>query len=568
LAFTYTAPFSVEAHGWFKGQARCEINPRPIFSHATTMDDSGHSRGKKLPYELPVSYQPLFTSNEPPLAHQLAEIRESAHVAEALKTSLDMQINQARMDLIRLEREALYAARHAESCKFPLSPIRRMPVEILSNIFTAYADLLHPNLCDIKNGVWMLGHVCGHWRAVALATPSLWSSFAFHCDSQPHAGAVSAAIADEFLLRSSSHPLSIAFDCGGGQFCTNGGACRDVFATLVTHCQRWRTVDLHIPPHLHTELKMVKDNIPNLAKLRLDVFTFSREEYVPFHDTETFRSCPRLVDLELALHVLDQLIDFPWHQLTRYSGSAVRGNTNVLASAPHIVDCALQYSGGTPWSQPAATPAPLTHQVQRLRLFNGAGPSSLFLDTLTLPALTHLSAHIYIAPALAALVSRSQAPLRALELSVVHRLSDTLASSTLALLAAAPSVNRLKLSANAGPDGSATEQRVSDIFRALTPPAPVLLPNLTYLALSGFVFDEAFVDMVEARCAVGTTAATASTTATTTTARLRSLHISKFGETKAHHLLRLRRIELQSGLKLTLNFAQPEPPRRAWFRVG
>ncbi|KAJ7167030.1 hypothetical protein C8R46DRAFT_269006 [Mycena filopes] len=526
------------------------------------MDDDADSRGTKPAYELPESYQPLFTSNEPPLADQMPGIVQSAVVAERVKVNLDLQIHQARMHLIRLERQAFYASRHIQRCKCVLSPIRRIPVEILSKIFTAYADLLLPQISDVKKGVWMLGHICGHWRAVAVSTPALWSSFSFRCDPRKHTGAASAAIADEFLLRSSGHPLSITFDCMGGPFCIAGGPCTDVFTAVLAHCQRWRTANIRIPPHLYTELRMVKDNIPNLTTLRLNLLTLSREPPVAFHDTETFRSCPRLVDLQLTVHTANQLIDFPWHQLTRYSGSAVRGNTDVLASAPNIVDCILRYDR-------VQAAEPLVHQLQCLKLFDGGPRSLIALDNLTLPALTYLSTHTDFLQAVVALVRRSHAPLRVLELSAVQFSQPSwFTRGAVSLLEVAPGVTRLAISGRPGPK-SAPAHGISDIFRALTlthaAPAPIL-PHLAHLMVTGVVLDEAFVDMIESRCALADTNATATTTAT---ARLRSLRISKFGEPEMHNLLRLRRIELQPGcgLKLMVDFENPDA-RRAWEQLG
>ncbi|KAJ7167116.1 hypothetical protein C8R46DRAFT_1272446 [Mycena filopes] len=531
------------------------------------MEDDPDSRGTKPVYELPSSYEPLFTSNEPPLGHQVPEITQSATLAEACKIELDLEINQARIALSGLESLAFHATRHIERCRSLLSPIRRMPVEILSKIFTAYNDLLAPQSCDIKDGVWILGHICGHWRAVALSTPALWSSFSFRCDAQlwKHTAlrVASAAITKEFLSRSSGQPLSIAFECSGGPF---PGPCRAVFVTVLAHSQRWRSAKLHIPSHLHTELRRIKDNIPDLTRLRLKFSNHRRAEPVAFHDTETFRSCPRLVDLRLSLHSVDKLsiIDFPWHQLTRYSGPAIRGHTDVLASTPNLVNCTLKYDRA-PFPQPTRPLVGPGRLVENLKLYDGGGPQPFIaLGTLTLPALTHLCAPTTFAHPLAALVSHSHAALRVLEISAIQMsATGVFQTGVLALLEAAPGITNLTL---AGPVGAPEGARIPELFRALilTPGAPApILPNLACLALPGVVVDDALLDMLESRAVrVPADPSTSASAAKPTSTALLSVGISKRGQPLEHHLRRLSRLESQSELKVVLDFEDPESEAR------
>ncbi|KAJ7268224.1 hypothetical protein B0H12DRAFT_972596, partial [Mycena haematopus] len=118
-------------------------------------------------------------TNVRPSGHQLTKIAESVRIANALKTGLDQQIRETRMTLFRLEHEEMYIARHIERCRFPLAPIRRIPNEILSLIFTCYVDSVKDiesprHGTNVHQSVWILGHICNHWRAVLLSTHALW----------------------------------------------------------------------------------------------------------------------------------------------------------------------------------------------------------------------------------------------------------------------------------------------------------------------------------------------------------------------------------------------------------
>ncbi|KAJ6448699.1 hypothetical protein C8R45DRAFT_791010, partial [Mycena sanguinolenta] len=55
-----------------------------------------------------------------------------------------------------------------------LSPLRRMPAEILREIFSWTLPPVD-NFFSSADCPWILTHVCATWRAVALSQPSLWS---------------------------------------------------------------------------------------------------------------------------------------------------------------------------------------------------------------------------------------------------------------------------------------------------------------------------------------------------------------------------------------------------------
>ncbi|KAJ7225065.1 hypothetical protein B0H12DRAFT_990132, partial [Mycena haematopus] len=139
---------------------------------------------------------------------QVAEIKSSLAIARTLKDKLGLQLTQMRMDVMRLEREELHASRHVSRCEFALAPVRRIPAEILSEIFLCYVDLLgdQHQCVDVKHGVWLLAHICSYWRLVALSTSELWSSCGFSCDKP---GRDPLSLVQDWLNYSGNRPLSI-----------------------------------------------------------------------------------------------------------------------------------------------------------------------------------------------------------------------------------------------------------------------------------------------------------------------------------------------------------------------
>ncbi|KAJ7301513.1 hypothetical protein DFH08DRAFT_906752 [Mycena albidolilacea] len=499
-------------------------------------------RGGKLPYQLSPSCDPLFTSNIPPMLQQLEEIRESALVTRSLKTSIEQQIIETRMQLLRLEREDMHAARHLERFNAALAPIRRIPNEILSRIFVCYAEITQASCTDVWCGVWILGHICGHWRAVALYTHAIWSSFLY----RPRKARNPSALVNEFLHRSGNHPLSIEFHYPLCEVLPqyHKDSHKDAFESLLTRSPQWiaATFD-HIPASFYREMGIIRDNLPNLSKLRLDLALAGG------HDTDIFRSCPRLVDLTLKLIPMQdfaaQCLDFPWQQLTHYSGSVSFGSMSILTQAPNIVDCVLQphkesHLGGR-----------LIHQMRSLKLHKGAlgrdSQSAQFFDNLELPALERLALVCDTAGPVAGLLRRSAPPLKSLEFWFEN--SDNRTSCIVDVLAAVPTLTRLTI-------WNLNDKRdVAEMFGSLTHsrglPVPSFPPRLKHLDLTGFRIDGSFVSMVESRC--GRPHAHAGSGVRmileSHVDRLESLSVTQLPvDTNPALLFRLREVEMQARL--------------------
>ncbi|KAJ7833529.1 hypothetical protein B0H14DRAFT_2591434 [Mycena olivaceomarginata] len=158
-------------------------------------------------------------------------------------------------------------------------------------------------------------------------------------------------------------------------------------------------------------------------------------------------------------------IDFPWHQLTRYSGTASYGSLSVFAHAP------TSSSFGEQLDSPDS-------RIPRLRYGAlGFDSSSDFLDDLELPALERLALSCDSTGPVASLLYRSAPPLESLEFRFhePHRSTSRLVD----VLNAAPALTRLVIW-NGARDGM-----------------------LKYLEVSGFKLGVSIVHMVGSRCVRG-----------------------------------------------------------------
>ncbi|KAJ7239590.1 hypothetical protein B0H12DRAFT_1001579, partial [Mycena haematopus] len=85
---------------------------------------------------------------------------------------IDEEIVQLHSRLKQLEAErARLSSFRTQSCAI-LSPLRRMPPEILGEIFSRTIPALPDRT---RYSPWFLTHISRRWREIAISTSSLWS---------------------------------------------------------------------------------------------------------------------------------------------------------------------------------------------------------------------------------------------------------------------------------------------------------------------------------------------------------------------------------------------------------
>ncbi|KAJ7147809.1 hypothetical protein C8R43DRAFT_1009665 [Mycena crocata] len=527
----------------------------------------GSVHGSKLLLVAEDSGEP-FEPNDPSSCPQMAEIADNRHIPHKhTEANLGLQLVEAHMHRLHLEPEAIHVADSVGLGDRFSAPIGRIPTEILSAIFVCYADLMAEDAPSrqrgpIKDGVWALGLICRHWRAVALSTHALWSSlrFWFFCSCKlKNAG----ALAEEFLRRAGNHCMTIHFGCFGRGQDPSGyhQHCKPVLSALLAKCRQWKVTSFHISRHLYDDMAIISGNLPLLEKL---TFRFTARRDLPgLNGEDTFRSCPRLIDLTLS--PFQQYIEFPWHQLTCYTGEMhFDGDKDVLTLAPNLQKCSF------PW---AIRGEAVTHQMRSLTLSLPFGRPRL--RQLILPALEHLSFvtsdHIRDLRDMIAL-ARTAPALSFVEIEIPNLPCDLprLLPSMLDFFAAVPALERLRLvdktkysmgepsydekATAAAEDGAEDEEKAGrqqvihsaplfdGLMRRADATVPLLLPRLRKLILTGMEFDDALVRMVQSRCVAPAPGR----------ARLALLSVSYVRRTDRSHLLRLQQLEHQLGLQLTI----------------
>ena len=120
----------------------------------------------------------LFTC-EPPTASSLAQARHVLHETNASLADLDRKVKAAEAQLAQIIADSRCAIKQLQCERTALeekvarvlaymSPIRRLPAELLRHIFIMNFD-------EYPCCAWILSSVCSQWRRLALSMPELWS---------------------------------------------------------------------------------------------------------------------------------------------------------------------------------------------------------------------------------------------------------------------------------------------------------------------------------------------------------------------------------------------------------
>ncbi|KDQ51335.1 hypothetical protein JAAARDRAFT_73637 [Jaapia argillacea MUCL 33604] len=375
----------------------------------------------------------LLRSGCPPSPRQAR--RATRHITEAAAhiTHLDDRIlrRQQKIQQLASEVNTLLSKRSSylqtvETNSSLLAPIRLLPPEILVDIFA---------LCDSGSGcvsgldapiVFM--QVCSAWRNLVLGSPRLWSSPCV-VDGGDHLDRSFAHFTD-CLEKSADCPLNISAVLYQN-FDKRNPKLPDIFAQMVKHASRWRSLQLYVPLH---SLNSSLSRIPQGGVPLLQQFTVwdtspdegGRDGGVP--GIGFLKDAPNLreVHLRTPRQTLDG-IELPWNQLTQLridccdepspSPSSLTLIT-LLRACPNLIQCHLDLQSPTP---PTTTNQTLTHinlHHLHLRIFH----PTIFLPSLTLPNLQtlHIECLHHQPPwdplSLSSFLSRSRCPLETLSI--------------------------------------------------------------------------------------------------------------------------------------------------------
>ncbi|KAF9265532.1 hypothetical protein L218DRAFT_898335, partial [Marasmius fiardii PR-910] len=155
----------------------------------------------------------LGTNHAPSTEHEIQSIQSFLLEPQRKLDVLNHQITQLEETLSKLKTERESLQKYVVQHRALLTPFRRLPDELISEIFVQCLDL-YP-VRSTKHAPLLLTTICKSWRRVALKTPHLWCSIHLSIPEVPKfpgGPLVKDRMlgAERWLERSGSVPLSIS----------------------------------------------------------------------------------------------------------------------------------------------------------------------------------------------------------------------------------------------------------------------------------------------------------------------------------------------------------------------
>ncbi|PPQ92965.1 hypothetical protein CVT25_000166 [Psilocybe cyanescens] len=281
----------------------------------------------------------LLVSNYPPNDSESALIVKAIEKAEAEARRWAETLEQRRRNgqtsrswimvtTHKIEQANRFVRRH----KGLISPIRRLPTEILQEIFRWVGQTTQ--MADRKwrwNKLlpWVLGQICQSWRIVALDTPSLWAQLpTVHLKNKKKKTKTQLQYLSELLHRSRGAPLDISIDT-----LSFFGVEHNVVELLCQHAERWEAALICVPSKALTGFHSIKGRLLALKSLIL-MTPLTHRLHGPI---DLFEVAPLLTTVYLVRPFSGGDVILPFSQLIDYRERLTFGNQlNPAISSPTL----------------------------------------------------------------------------------------------------------------------------------------------------------------------------------------------------------------------------------------
>ncbi|KAF7373718.1 hypothetical protein MSAN_00582800 [Mycena sanguinolenta] len=352
-------------------------------------------------------------TNYCPTDQEVLEIR-SLLVEPTLRIkSLDDEIADLQRSIDRLVEERKGLQSYAEAHRALISPFRRLPLDIIQEIFIACMPTHRNCVMSATEAPILLGRICSAWRAISIATPRLWSSLHVAEPQKPSAWPtpynVDAVYNDKvvqrlettqtWLGRSGQCPLSISLH-GAMAYDDDPSTTVQFVQALTPFAARWQHIHFWVPPSVIFDMiSHIDVDMPELESIAFhcDVGPFP---IAPCGSFEMLQGA-RITSFSVpACLFARERWPVPWNQLTTLTigGPETRGCTSEMVS-PIISMCLqlrscellLDTISETSAVESLIVELPFLHTLA-IRCNSSVGPAvSVLLNHLSLPELRNFT---------------------------------------------------------------------------------------------------------------------------------------------------------------------------------
>ncbi|KAJ7663937.1 hypothetical protein DFH06DRAFT_336796 [Mycena polygramma] len=268
-------------------------------------------------------HRTLLNTNEPPDAEEFALIQSVISKTDLRLACVDDEIKKVQKQLEsyqeklkQLEEDRASLTTYQARNRVILSPLRRVPPEVLGEIFwwtlvASHRRALSWGRYD-TNIPWVLTWVSSRWRAVSLSTPSLWSLVVidYFRDYTPPSACLLPLVEAQIQR---AQQLRIHFYASPE---VDTGPQIQMFELLLEHSARWEELSIGITSEMVPLLSALHDRLPSLKRLWIQ--WDGPESQAGVDSIDCFQTAPSLVDAGVFNEYRFLPIALPVHQLTRY----------------------------------------------------------------------------------------------------------------------------------------------------------------------------------------------------------------------------------------------------------
>ncbi|KAJ7578012.1 hypothetical protein C8J56DRAFT_1170766 [Mycena floridula] len=270
-------------------------------------------------YTSPLHLLGLIDSNRSLSGIQESQFREMLTENMGSLKALDERIARMRRDLEVLVRQRAKKEREVEEYKSVLHPIRRLPKEILCEIFLSFVnedleeDISESSSLEPSSMMWSLPRVSAHWRSVALPFPRMWSVVRLITnDFDMDRLLQKLCLLGVQMHRSANHELSVSIVMFNKSIPKTHPLLPILFATS----SRWKDFSLFTRVNSFDSFLPLRGSLPSMTTLH----TWAYDQTSPTTTLTMFEFAPKLTRLIGNPHLLRKF-NLPFSQITEYGYS-------------------------------------------------------------------------------------------------------------------------------------------------------------------------------------------------------------------------------------------------------
>lgn len=207
----------------------------------------------------------LLMSNAPPNPQNASILQQELNAAFKDLEAIDVELPQLEATLKAIHARRLLLTDYVKRYQPVISPVRRLPPEILSQIFLLSRPDGVINMLDATKYPWTLTQVCRGWRTTAISTPRLWSVIT--PEPIPKNASRAKKIVGTFIDRSKNTPLSVRITSACTEKSFSGSLDR-----IVSTSPRWAefTLSIDFSSMLPAFLRQLRGSLHLLHQLTIE----------------------------------------------------------------------------------------------------------------------------------------------------------------------------------------------------------------------------------------------------------------------------------------------------------